>query len=158
MTLARPYAAPINPLYFGRSAEGTRTAMMVCEPENSPAAPIPHIARPMIKATELGAAPDCVYHQYTYQALLKYVNLPQITLPNSKRKMETRYVHLRGKIVYDRPQSAVVAAVVMKKAEPYHPISWRLLNLSVILGMAAEMIVCASSQALLAIGERRMAG
>jgi hypothetical protein len=50
-------------------------------------------------------------------------NVPQITLPNSKKKMEVRYVHLSGKKVYRRPQSAVVAAVVMKKAEPYQPMS-----------------------------------
>ena len=31
--------------------------MMVYEPENNPAAPTPHIARPMIRAVELGAAP-----------------------------------------------------------------------------------------------------
>jgi hypothetical protein len=98
--------------------------MMVYEPENSPAAPTPHIARPMIKAVEFGAA-------------------PQITLPSSKKKMEVRYVHFKGKNVYSRPQCAVVAAVVMKKDEPYQPMSWRLLNSSVILGMAVEMIVCA---------------
>jgi hypothetical protein len=46
---------------------------MVYEPEKRPAAPIPHIARPMIRAVELGAA-------------------PQITLPSSKKKMEVRYV------------------------------------------------------------------
>jgi hypothetical protein len=103
-TLARPYDAPISPLYFGLSAEGTRTAIMVYEPEKRPAAPIPHIARPMIRAVELGAA-------------------PQITLPNSKKKMDVRYVHFKGKKVYSRPQCAVVAAVVMKKAEPYQPMS-----------------------------------
>ena len=71
------------------------------------------------------------------------VDLPQITLPNSKKKIETRYVHFSGKKVYSRPQKAVVAAVVMKKAEPYQPMSCRLLNSSVILGMAVEMMVCA---------------
>jgi len=55
--------------------------------------------------------------------------------------MEMRYVHFSGKKVYSRPQNAVVAAVVMKKAEPYQPMSWRLLNSSVILGMAVEMMV-----------------
>jgi len=54
-----------------------------------------------------------------------------------------RYVHFNGKKVYSRPQNAVVAAVVMKKAEPYQPISCKLLNSSVILGMAVEMMVCA---------------
>ena len=57
-TLANPYAAPIRPLYFGRSAGETRTAMIVYEPAKRPAAPMPHIARPMMRATELGAAPD----------------------------------------------------------------------------------------------------
>lgn len=57
-TLAKPYAAPIKPLYFGRSAGETRTAIIVYEPAKRPAAPMPHIARPMMRATELGAAPD----------------------------------------------------------------------------------------------------
>lgn len=48
----------MSPLYFGLSAAGTNTAIIVYEPANKPAAPTPQIARPMIRATELGAAPN----------------------------------------------------------------------------------------------------
>jgi hypothetical protein len=73
--------------------------------------------------------------------LVKEDRLPHITLPSSKKAIEVRYVHFSGKKVYSLPQSACVAAVVMKNAEPYHPMSCRLWNSSVIAGIAVAMIV-----------------
>jgi hypothetical protein len=67
--------------------------------------------------------------------------LPHITLPSSKKAIEVRYVHFSGKKVYNLPHSACVAAVVMKNAEPYHPMSCRLWNSSVMAGIAVAMIV-----------------
>jgi hypothetical protein len=136
-----PYAAPIKPLYFGRSAGEFRTAMMVYEPAKRPAAPIPHIARPSIRAKELGAAPVIQLISLALITIWQLWHLPHITLPSSKNAIDVRYVHFSGKKVYSRPHRACVAAVVMKNAEPYQPISWRLWNSSVMAGMAVAMIV-----------------
>jgi hypothetical protein len=57
--------APINPVYIGRFTRGTEYATIINAPEKIPALPIPAMARPIIKAMELGA-------------------IPQIRLPNSK--------------------------------------------------------------------------
>lgn len=142
-TLARPYVAPMSPLYFGRLAGDTKTAIIVYEPAKRPAAPTPHTARPIIRATELGAAPKPTSNLsfQPFQNNEEVLNLPHMRLPSSKNPIEMRYVHFSGKNVYNFPHVACVAAVVTKKAEPYQAMSSRLWNSSVILGMAVERIV-----------------
>ena len=54
----KPYIAPISPEYIGLLTRGTAYAIMTRAPENIPADPTPATARPMIKATEVGAAPQ----------------------------------------------------------------------------------------------------
>ena len=63
---------PVNRLLF---LNGVIFAMMMKQPENIPAPPIPAIARPIINAMEVGAA-------------------PQMALPTSNMKIEDRNVHL----------------------------------------------------------------
>lgn len=57
-TDAIPYMAPMNPVYIGRFTRGTEYATMIKAPEKIPALPMPAMARPIIKAMELGAAPQ----------------------------------------------------------------------------------------------------
>ena len=57
-TLAIPQTAPITPVNAGLFAKGTDFAIMISAPENIPDPPIPAIALPTIRTTELGAAPD----------------------------------------------------------------------------------------------------
>lgn len=57
-TLAIPHIAPMMPVKAGRFARGTDLAMMINAPEKMPAPPMPAIARPTMRATELGLAPQ----------------------------------------------------------------------------------------------------
>lgn len=45
-------------MYCGRFSRGKIWVRMTEDPENIPAEPIPAMARPMMKAVELGAAPQ----------------------------------------------------------------------------------------------------
>lgn len=45
-------------VYMGLLRSGTSGSMIMAEPEKMPAAPRPAMARPMMKTTELGAAPQ----------------------------------------------------------------------------------------------------
>lgn len=74
-TEARPYMPPISPVNIGLFTSGTAYAIMTRAPENIPADPTPATARPMIRATEVGAA-------------------PQMTEPTSKIKIAVKYTHL----------------------------------------------------------------
>ncbi len=71
-----------------------------------PAPPAPAIARPTIRAVLFGAT-------------------PQMRLPSSKMKTANRKDHLRLKYLYALPHVDWNAAMVKKKAEPYHPTSLR---------------------------------
>lgn len=53
-----PKVDPISPTYMGLLASGTICAIITVAPENMPADPIPAIARPTMKASELGAPPQ----------------------------------------------------------------------------------------------------
>lgn len=57
-TLAIPQTAPIMPVKAGRLANGIDLPTMIRAPEKMPAPPIPAIARPTIRTTELGLAPQ----------------------------------------------------------------------------------------------------
>lgn len=57
-TLAMPYMPPIRPVYVGRLTSGTVFAIIRIAPEKMPDAPNPAIARPIMNAGELGAAPQ----------------------------------------------------------------------------------------------------
>ena len=65
---------------MGRFSSGIVYATMTNAPEKIPAAPTPAMARPMINASEVGAAPHTVE-------------------PTSKMKMAVRNTHLTGKKV-----------------------------------------------------------
>jgi hypothetical protein len=60
-TDATPFAIPKNEVYIGRLRRGTRGSMIVILPVKMPADAIPAIARPAMKAMELGAAPQRDY-------------------------------------------------------------------------------------------------
>lgn len=53
-----PYIAKIRPEYVGRFASETEWAKMIKDPEKRPAEPTPATALPIMKAVELGAAPQ----------------------------------------------------------------------------------------------------
>ena len=74
-TEATPKIAPRNPVHIGRFRSGTLCMIMTIAPEKTPADPSPAIARPRMKAVELGAAP----HR---------------TEPSSKRPMTVRKTYL----------------------------------------------------------------
>lgn len=52
-----PKMAPIRPWYIGRLSNGVIGIIMTTTPDMTPAEPIPAIARPIMKALEVGAAP-----------------------------------------------------------------------------------------------------
>lgn len=78
VTLAMANIDPKRPLTIGRFSNGVVAAIMRMAPEKMPPAPIPCTTRPMIRPTELGAA-------------------PQTRLPSSKRPIAIRKTHLVGK-------------------------------------------------------------
>lgn len=53
-----PKTAPRLPTNTGLLLSGTICVTMIVDPAVMPAAPIPEMARPMMKAVELGAAPQ----------------------------------------------------------------------------------------------------
>lgn len=57
-TEAMPNTAPIMPMYIGRLFSGAAYIMRIMAPLNKPPAPSPATARPQMKPTELGAAPQ----------------------------------------------------------------------------------------------------
>jgi len=57
-TLAMPYIPPISPMKIGRFSRGTVLERIKIAPVNTPAAPSPAIARPTIKAVDVGATPQ----------------------------------------------------------------------------------------------------
>jgi len=58
MTEAMPKTAPMTPVYIGRLWRGTALTSITIAPENIPQEPRPAIARPAMKAFELGAEPQ----------------------------------------------------------------------------------------------------
>ena len=121
-TLAMPHTAPMIPVNAGLFGRGTDLAMIMSAPEKIPAPPIPAIARPIIRATELGLA-------------------PQIAEPISKINTAPTKVHFTGSKVYNLPKKSWKLQVVRRKALPYHPMSSTLLNSEVMVGIAVAMIV-----------------
>lgn len=87
-----------------------------------PAAPTPAMARPIIRATEVGAT-------------------PQIKLPTSNINIQARKVIFRGKYLYTFPHVDWKPPIVINVAEPYQDTSLRVWNSSVILGIAVATIV-----------------
>ena len=57
---ARPKLAPMVPWYFGRLCKGTKSTKMMIAPAVVPAVPIPAMARPIIKAVDVGAAAQTI--------------------------------------------------------------------------------------------------
>lgn len=86
-----------------------------------PADPSPATARPMMKATELGAA-------------------PQRAEPASNSVMADRNTTLMLKKVYNLPNMSWKAELLSRYALPYQPMSVTEWKSSVICGMAVEMI------------------
>lgn len=90
-------------------------------PSWTPAAPKPAIARPIIKAIELGAA-------------------PQIADPTSNRATEKRKTALMLRKVYIFPKMSRKAQLVNMYAAPYQPTSSEAWKALVMAGVAVEMI------------------
>lgn len=87
---------------MGRVASGMVDVIKMMAPAMMPALPIPAIARPMMKATELGAAP----HRAD---------------PISKIKMRTKNTYLAVWKVYILPMSNWKQELVNINADPYQP-------------------------------------
>jgi hypothetical protein len=105
-TDATPNVAPSKPANIGRFLGSTEKAMMVYMPEVTPAAAIPAIALPQIKAVLLGAT-------------------AQIKLPTSKIAALSKNAVLIGKNLKAFPQDARKHAYVSRNAAPYQPTSSR---------------------------------
>ena len=90
-------------------------------PDMMPADPSPATARPMMKATEVGAA-------------------PQMAEPISNSAMAVRKTALMLKKVYSLPYISWKAELVSRYALPYQPMSVTEWKSSVIFGMAVEMM------------------
>lgn len=58
MIEAMPNMDPMRPTYMGLFSSGTICVRISDEPEKMPAEPMPATARPIMKAVELGAAPQ----------------------------------------------------------------------------------------------------
>jgi hypothetical protein len=91
-------------------------------PEKMKAAPIPAIARPTMKAVEVGAA-------------------PQMTEPTSKTRIDHKKVHLTEYNWYTLPEMGLKQAQVKAYELPYQPMSSRESKASVILGIAGVRMV-----------------
>lgn len=110
-----------------------------------PAPPTPVIARPTIRVMLFWATPETsVSDGSQNQARESVCYSPLVKLPISKRKTEVKNDGFREKYLYTFPHDVWKAATVKKKADPYHPTWSRLLNSSVIRGMAVATIVCCS--------------
>ncbi len=57
---ARPNVAPRKPWYLGRFCNGSKSTKMTVAPVKVPALPMPEIARPIMKAGEVGAAAQMI--------------------------------------------------------------------------------------------------
>lgn len=101
MTEEIPKVAPINPVKKLLFLNGVLSAMMIKHPLNIPPPPMPAIARPIIRARELGAA-------------------PQTALPTSKRPIAERNTHFVLNREYARPNGSWKAQVVRRKAALYY--------------------------------------
>lgn len=66
---------PIIPTSIGRLWRGTTWLMRMIDPEKMPAEPIPAIARPMINASEFGAAPHTTEPISNSNTAARYTNL-----------------------------------------------------------------------------------
>src|SRR5690242_3548821 len=121
-TAAMPYVMPMIPVYVARFAGSAEKAEIVYTPGATPEAPRPAMARPTITVVEFWAT-----------ALIR--------LPNSKIRIDTRKLVLRGKNLNTLPHCDWNAPRVKKYTEPYHEISWILPNRSVIFGIAVATIV-----------------
>lgn len=53
-----PNMEPMRPIYMGLFSNGNICVRMTEDPEKMPAEPMPAMARPMMKAVELGAPPQ----------------------------------------------------------------------------------------------------
>lgn len=95
--------------------------MITIIPERIPEEPSPAIARPKMKAFELGLA-------------------PHMAEPTSKRVQARRKTTLALKSLYTLPINKLKLHVVKRYADPYHPMSEIESKSSVIRGMAVEMI------------------
>jgi len=71
-----PYEAPSRPKNAGRFAGGAMYPIIIKQPDDKPPAPTPAIARPITRATEVGATP--------------HIRLPASKMPN------TNYQYFRG--------------------------------------------------------------
>ncbi len=101
MTDARPYEAPIKPVYAGRSSGLTANPIIVYAPLAIPAPPTPASARPKISDVGFG-------------------DTPQMRLPSSNIKTDSKKVYLRSQNLKALPQVDWKAAMVRKKADPIH--------------------------------------
>jgi hypothetical protein len=96
---------------------GTEVGRRLTLPAIMPAAPTPAIARPTMKAIELGAA-------------------PQIAEANSKRRTLARRTGFVGKKAYSLPKRSWKQQLVRVYALPYQPTSDKALNSLLMLGIA----------------------
>lgn len=80
---ATPKTAPIAPKYFALRSSGRRSTKTMFEPVVMPALPIPEMARPTMKALEVGAA-------------------AQMIDPIKNIAVDAMKVHLAGKKVFQR--------------------------------------------------------
>lgn len=87
--------APINPNANGRFLSGSVYDRITTDPENSPAVPIPAMARPTINASDVGASAHS-------------------SDPTSKMKTAVRYVHLTLNMRYSEPYVGCSAVVLSR--------------------------------------------
>ena len=90
-------------------------------PDWTPPAPRPAMALPMMKATELGAA-------------------PQMAEPTSNNTRAVRKVAFKFRKVYSFPNTNRKAQLVSRYAVPYQPTSFEAWNSFVIAGVAVDMM------------------
>lgn len=95
--------------------------MMIRAPEKTPADPIPAMVRPRMRATEEGAA-------------------PQSAEPTSNSEMARTKTVFAGAKAYAFPKTSWNEHVVNRYALPYHDTSFSEWNVSVMRGIAVEMI------------------
>lgn len=107
---------------MGRFLGSDTKARMTVPPIAMPAPPKPAMARPMIKAVELGAT-------------------PQSRLPTSKMNTLIRKVSLRGKYLNALPKADWKPPKQRKYAEPYQATSSSPPKSLVILGIAVPTMV-----------------
>lgn len=107
---------------MGRFSGATLTATTIKAPWKIPAAPIPAIARPTIRADDV-------------------VALPQTAEPTSKNKMADNRIPLSENEAYMAPKTSWNEQLVRRYAVPYQLTSSRAWNWSTIRGMAVDKMV-----------------